>query len=126
MLVRRWLSYGRFDVCGGARGLFSLAGLAIFDPAISKNINQFSSIKTTTMKQIFFLLGSLLFVTVAKAQISKVTTTASVQITKLVDKSSPAISAPVVSPLPSPVNLLAKAPIGWNVAAPSQPAKSGS
>jgi len=74
------------------------------------------------MKQIFFLLGSLLFVAVAKAQ-SKVTTTASIQITKLVDKSSPVIIAPVVSPVPSPVNLLAKALTGWNIPAPKgQPA----
>ena len=77
------------------------------------------------MKQIFFLLGSVLFVAVANAQNTKATTTASAQITKNVDLSSPKVTAPVISPVPSPVNLLAKIPTGWNiVASPSQPAST--
>jgi hypothetical protein len=108
------------------QGLVFAGRSTIFEAAISENINQFSSLKTTTMKQIIFLFGSLLFVAVANAQTSKVTITASSQISKLLDKTGPTISAPVVSPVPSPVNLLAKATSGWSVAAPSQPAKSGS
>ena len=66
------------------------------------------------MKQIFFLLGSLLIGVIANAQNANVV------------KASPKVTAPVISPVPSPVNLLAKTvPGGWNIAAPpSQPAST--
>jgi hypothetical protein len=49
------------------------------------------------MKQLFALLSSFILVAAANAEI-----------TKHRDTSSPTITSPAVSPVPSPVNLLAK------------------
>jgi hypothetical protein len=80
--------------------------------AINKIIIQFSSLKTTTMKQVFAFLCCFLLVAVANAQSPKVTTT------------SPKVTAPVISPVPSPVNLLPKPAVGWNIVAPMNQPKS--
>jgi hypothetical protein len=104
--------------CGvcGRQGLVFACGPGYLRHSNQQKRNRFSSLKTTTMKQIFAFFGCFLLVAAANAQSPKVTT-------------SPKVTAPVISPLPSPVNLLAKPAVGWNIVAPmnqpkSQPANS--
>jgi hypothetical protein len=85
-----------------AAPFFSPGCNAIFDAAFREKQTNFTpDKKTTIMKQLLALLSSFILVAAANAEI-----------TKHPDTSSPTITSPVVSRVPSPVNLLAKPTTG--------------